>query len=65
MANKYRIEVKVEAPKGMSIQMACDEVKGLSEFLGQDLTFEFNEVPITTKNKSIKEMIESYMTSRG
>lgn len=65
MANVYRIEVKVEAPKGMSIQNACGEVKELSEFLGKDLTFEFNEVPITTKNKSIKEMIDSYMTSRG
>lgn len=65
MAQKFQIEVTVEAPKGLSVQKSCEEVKLLSEFLGYDLTFEFNGVEITTANKSISEMVNSYMMSRG
>ena len=50
--------------KGSDIQTVCGEVKELSEFLKQDIYFEFNGVSISTLNKSINEMVESYTKAR-
>lgn len=58
------IEVKVTPIRGSDIQKVCGEVKELSEFLKQDIYFEFNGVPISTLNKSINEMVESYTKAR-
>lgn len=60
----YNIEVKVIPVKGSDIQKVCGEVKELSEFLKQDIYFEFNGVSISTLNKSINEMVESYTKAR-
>lgn len=60
----YNIEVKVIPVNGSDIQKVCGEVKELSEFLKQDIYFKFNGVPISTLNKSINEMVESYTKAR-
>lgn len=58
------IEVKIIPVKGSDIRKVCEEVKELSDFLEQDIYFEFNGVPISTENKSINEMVESYTIAR-
>lgn len=56
------IFVKLEPQKGANIQTVCDSAKELCEFLKQDVEFEFNGVPLTTRNLSINEMVEKYST---
>jgi hypothetical protein len=63
-AEMNNIEVKITPVKGSDIQKVCGEVKELSEFLKQDIYFEFNGVSISTLNKSINEMVESYTKAR-
>lgn len=48
----------------LEVEINNIEVKELSEFLKQDIYFEFNDVPISTLNKSINEMVESYTKAR-
>ena len=58
------INVIIEVRKGTTIQDACDSVKVLSEFIGEDIEFKFNGNVITTKNKSINDMVDSYLKQR-
>lgn len=60
----FQIEVSVVVPKNTTIERACGEVKELSEFLKEDIDFKFNGVNISTANKTINEMVKSYMVSR-
>lgn len=55
------LNITVDICKGAHITTACSEVKELSELLKQDFTFDFNGVKITTENKSINEMVNSYL----
>jgi hypothetical protein len=56
--------IKVDAAKGAYIGTVCNSAKELSEFIKEDVEFEFNGVRVTTKNQSIQEMITSYATQR-
>lgn len=60
----FAIKVTVAPVKGKDIKEVCGDVKELSEFLECDLTFQFNGVEITTANRSINEMVESYVKAR-
>ena len=42
----------------------CGDVKELSEFIGTELAFSMNGVAIDTNNRSIDEMVDSYVKVR-
>lgn len=56
------IFITLEPQKGASIRAVCDSAKELSEFLKEEVKFEFNGVPLTTHNMSINDMVEKYCT---
>lgn len=58
------IRVTIYPRKGAEIRTVCGDVKELSEHLGEELTFQFNGVDLTTDNKSINEMVDSYIKAR-
>lgn len=52
--------VKVEVKYGSTICDACLEVKELSRRIDQELTFIFNDIKISTENKTAGDMIDFY-----
>jgi len=58
------INIKIEPKRGKSIDQACGDAKELSEFIKEEVEFEFNGVFVTTENHSIDDMIRIYRTSQ-
>lgn len=58
------LKVEVTPHTGTKIEQACSEAKELSEFIKQEVTFLFNGVSISTYDKSINDMVDSYLTQR-
>ena len=58
------ISVVIHPKKGRDVNEVCGDVKELSEFMGVELAFEMNGVTIDTNNKSIDEMVASYVKVR-
>lgn len=58
------IEVSIKPKPKQHINKVCADAKLLSEYINRDIVFEFNGVRITTENKSINEMVDSYMYAR-
>ena len=58
------INISITPRRGTSISDVCYDVKILSEHIKEEISFEFNGVNITTENKSITEMIQSYSFQR-
>ena len=59
------IKVNITVNKGTDIKTACDSAKMLSELSKQEIDFVFNGVTITTVNKSINEMVQTYTTQQS
>ena len=58
------INVSVNVKAGASIQRVCEDVKELAEHLDTVINFTFNGVEMTTRNQSIKEMVDGYVKQR-
>lgn len=55
------LQLKIEVYPGTEIRVACEEIKRLSIFLGEDLHFYFNGILMTTEGYSINDMVDNYL----
>lgn len=56
--------ITITPKKGATIKDCCSLAKEISETIESEIIFHFNNVEITTKNMSITEMVNSYLTQR-
>ena len=64
MEKLKNITIETIVNRSKSIEEVCKDIKELSEYLGVDLDFKFNEVPMKTENMSVNDMVHSYRYQR-